>query len=53
LTRHPQAPAAQAAQIKQDLRDVFYVDSADWKEKVVNQAQQAMLQAVDTQGHYR
>ncbi len=47
LTRHPQAPAAQAAQIKQDLRDAFYVDSADWKEKVVKQAQQAMLQAVD------
>lgn len=47
LTRHPQAPTAQAAQIKQDLRDAFYVDTPDWKEKVVSQARQAMLQAVD------
>jgi len=45
LTKHPEAPAVQAAQIKQDLRDAFYVDTLDWKEKIVGQARQAMLQA--------
>jgi hypothetical protein len=45
LTNHPQAGTEQAAKIKQDLLDAFYVDSADWKEKIVAQAQQALLQA--------
>jgi len=47
LTNHPGAPAAQAAQIRQDLRDAFFVDTPDWKEKIVSQARQAMLQAID------
>ena len=44
LNLHPQ-DATQGAQIKQDLRDAFYVDTPDWKEKVVSQARAAMLQA--------
>jgi hypothetical protein len=47
LTNHPKAPAAQAAQIRQDLRDAFYVDTPGWKEKIVSQSRQAMLQAVE------
>jgi hypothetical protein len=46
LTNHPQASTTQATRIKQQLRDAFYVDTLDWKEKVVAQAHQAMLQAV-------
>jgi hypothetical protein len=45
LTLHPQTDTAQAAQIKQDLRDAFYVDTPDWKNKIVEQAREAMLQA--------
>jgi Protein of unknown function (DUF2817) len=43
---HPDAPATQAARIKQDLRDAFYVDGDGWKAQVVAQARQAMDQAV-------
>ncbi|MDD5336273.1 MAG: DUF2817 domain-containing protein [Rhodoferax sp.] len=46
LTLHPDAPVAQAAGIKRGLRDAFYVDTAAWKEKIVDQARQAMLQAL-------
>jgi len=45
LTIHPQADAGLAARIKQNLLDAFYVDSTDWKEKILSQARQAMLQA--------
>ncbi len=45
LNRHPLADATQAAQIKKDLRDAFYVDTLDWKEKIVSQSRAAMLQA--------
>jgi hypothetical protein len=45
LANHPQAPAVQAKQIKQALRDAFYVDTADWKEKIISQTLQAMHQA--------
>lgn len=45
LANHPQASAAMAAKIKQDLLDAFYVDTPDWKEKIVSHARQAMLQA--------
>ncbi len=45
LNLHPQTGAIQAAQAKKALRDAFYVDTADWKEKVVSQAREAMLQA--------
>ena len=47
LHLHPEAPAAQHAQIKQQMMDAFYVDSDDWKGMVISQARQAMFQAVD------
>lgn len=46
LTLHPDAPANQAAAIKRDLRDAFFVDTTVWKERVVSHARQAMLQAL-------
>ncbi|MFA6310158.1 MAG: M14 family metallopeptidase [Sterolibacterium sp.] len=45
LVNHPQAPAALAIRIKQDLLDAFYVDTPDWKQKIVSHARQAMMQA--------
>lgn len=45
LSNHPQTGAKLAVKIKQDLLDAFYVDSPDWKEKIIAQARQAMLQA--------
>jgi hypothetical protein len=47
LHLHPDAPAALAAQIKGQMRDAYYVDSADWKEQVLRQAREALTQAVD------
>jgi Protein of unknown function (DUF2817) len=47
LANHPETPAAQAAQIKQQLRDAFYVDADDWKGQIISQGRQAMFQAVD------
>ena len=47
LHLHPQAPAAQHAQIKQQMMDAFYCDADDWKAQIVSQARQSMFQAVD------
>lgn len=47
LTLHPNAPFEQAKQIKQDMLDAFYVNTAEWKEGVISQAREAMVQAVD------
>jgi hypothetical protein len=44
---HPEAPAQQAAAIKQQVRDAFYVDTAEWKLQVLQQARQAVHQAVE------
>jgi hypothetical protein len=46
LHRHPQAPAAQAAEIRQQMLDAFYVDTDAWKGQIISQARQAMFQAV-------
>jgi hypothetical protein len=46
LQLHPQADAALALQIKQDLRDMFYVDTDLWKTQVMDQAQAVLAQAV-------
>ena len=35
---HPDAPAAQLAQIKQQTRDAFYTDTDEWKQRIVEQA---------------
>jgi len=47
LHNHPEAPADQARQIKQQMMDAFYTDTYDWKEKIVSQARQAFFQSVD------
>jgi hypothetical protein len=46
LHTHPQAPAAQRDEIKREMRDVFYVDSDDWKAMVYTQARSACLMAI-------
>jgi hypothetical protein len=35
---HPDAPAAQREQIKRQTRDAFYVDTDEWKQRIVEQA---------------
>jgi hypothetical protein len=48
LHLHPDAAdQAQAAQIKQQIKDAFYVDADDWKGMIVSQARQALFQAVE------
>ena len=47
LNNHPHAPAALAAQIKQDMMDAFYTDTDTWKGQIISQARQSMFQAVD------
>lgn len=46
LENHPEIGAPQAVQIKQQLRDAFYVDSDGWKAQVLPQAREMALQAV-------
>jgi hypothetical protein len=46
LHLHPEAPAALRQQIKQDLMDAFYVDTDTWRQQIVDQAMDAMHQAV-------
>lgn len=46
LQLHPQAPAALRQQIKQALMDAFYVDTDAWRHQIVEQAMDAMHQAV-------
>jgi hypothetical protein len=50
LRRHPEADAQLVAQTKRSIRDAFYVDTPQWKQKVLAQARQAMRQAVDGLG---
>jgi hypothetical protein len=50
LQLHPQAPGALAAQIKRQMRDAFYVDTAEWKGQVLRQAREALFQAADGLG---
>ena len=46
LHKHPEASAALRQQIKQDLMDAFYVDTDSWRQQIVDQAMDAMQQAV-------
>lgn len=45
LQRHPQAPPELAQQIRRQVKDAFYTDTGEWKEKVVAQARDALFQA--------
>jgi hypothetical protein len=47
LDRHPEATPELAQQIRQQVKDAFYTDSAEWKEQVVAQAREALFQAAD------
>ena len=38
LELHPEAPEEQQRQIKQQTRDAFYVDTDEWKQRIVEQA---------------
>jgi hypothetical protein len=46
LENHPDAPEAQRRQIKQQMRDAFYVDTPEWKQRIIEQADDAVLGAV-------
>ncbi|MGH8798714.1 MAG: M14 family metallopeptidase [Casimicrobiaceae bacterium] len=46
LHNHPQAPAAQRSEIKRAIRDVFYIDSDDWKAQVLAQSAAACRKAI-------
>jgi hypothetical protein len=46
LHQHPEAPEAQRAAIRQQMKDTFYVDTDAWRAQVVAQARQSMFQAV-------
>ena len=43
---HPEAPLEQRRQIRQQIRDAFYTDTDDWKQRVIEQALEAAQQAV-------
>jgi len=46
LHNHPEASAEQRAAIRQQMRDAFYGDAADWKEQVYAQAHDAVMKAL-------
>lgn len=46
LHLHPEAPTAQAEAIHRQVRDAFYTDTEEWKDKVLAQGFEAMHQAV-------
>jgi hypothetical protein len=46
LENHPDAPAAQRDAIKRQTRDAFYVDTEDWKQRILEQAFDAARGAV-------
>jgi len=47
LRLHPQASSALAAQIRQQMKDAYYIDTGEWKERVLQQGRQALFQAAD------
>jgi hypothetical protein len=47
LENHPHAGAPMRQAIKRQLRDAFYTDTDVWTERVVAQAHEAALQALD------
>jgi hypothetical protein len=46
MENHPEAPAEARAAALQRLRDAFYIDTDEWKHSVVEQAREALLQAL-------
>lgn len=46
LYNHPEAPEPLRAQLKRAMRDAFYVDTPEWKQRIVEQGLEAARQAV-------
>jgi hypothetical protein len=44
---HPAAPPALAARIKQQMKAAFFTDTDPWKQRVLEQAREALFQAAD------
>ena len=47
---HPEAPEAQRRQIELALRNAFYIDTNDWKHRVIDQAVEAAQEALNGLG---
>jgi len=47
LNIHPDAPADKAQMIKQQMKDAFYTDTDGWKDQILQQARESLLQAAD------
>jgi hypothetical protein len=47
LARHPDADPQLAANIRKRMRDAFYIDTPEWKQRVLAQAREALQQSVD------
>jgi hypothetical protein len=45
LHQHPDAPAALAAQIHQQVKDAFFTNTPVWKDQILSQARQVLAQA--------
>jgi hypothetical protein len=50
LNRHPDAPPALAQAIRRQMMAAFYTDTDVWRDQVVAQAREALLQAVEGLG---
>lgn len=47
LNMHRDAPPALANQIRQQMMDAFYINTDDWKKRIIEQASASLFQAVD------
>lgn len=47
LHLHPHAPPALAEQIRRNMKNAFYVDTDEWKSRILRQAREALFQAAD------
>jgi len=47
LRRHPEAPPALADAIRRQVFEAFYTDTDAWREQVVAQAREALVQAIE------
>jgi len=47
LHLHPEAPSELAAAIRRQMLEAFYTDTPEWRQRIWEQAREAMVQAVD------
>ncbi len=50
LNQHPEASPELAASIKRQMLEAFYTDTPEWKQRIWEQAREAMGQAVEGLG---